>query len=77
MTVLLTGLDVEKKAQIVEDCLFDILGPKDQFAVCDVQLLRYDKADPPINEEAWAQLRISLLDPDKNKVGRAFSSGRG
>lgn len=74
MTVLLTGLDIEKKAQIVEDCLFDILGPKDQFAVCDVQLLRYDKADPPINEEAWAQLRISLLDPDKKKVGRAFSS---
>lgn len=74
MTVLLTGLGIEKKARIVEDCLFDILGPKDQFAVCDVQLLRYDKPDPPINEEAWAQLRISLMDPDKKKVGRTFSS---
>ncbi|ADK86611.1 protein of unknown function DUF1446 [Desulfarculus baarsii DSM 2075] len=74
MTVLLTGLDIEKKARIVEESLFDVLGPKESFAVCDVQLLRYDKADPPSNEEAWAHLRVSLMDPDKKKVGRAFSS---
>lgn len=74
MTVVLTGLDIEKKAAIVEDVLVESLGGKDQFAVFDVQLVRSEKIDPVLNDEAFAFLRISVMDPDKNKAGRLFSS---
>ncbi|MBW2219858.1 MAG: acyclic terpene utilization AtuA family protein, partial [Deltaproteobacteria bacterium] len=74
MTVVLTGLDIEEKAKIVEDTLFETLEGKEQFAVADVQLIRSEKIDPDVNEEAVAGLRISVMDPDKNKVGRLFSS---
>jgi len=74
MSVVLTGLDIEEKAKIVDNTLFDSRGGKEQFSVCDVQLVRSDKADPLVNDEALAFLRISVMDPDKNKVGRLFSS---
>lgn len=74
MTVMLTGLDIEKKARRIEEDLFHTLGGKDQFAVTQVQLVRSEKENPGINEEAFAQLRISVMDPDPKKVGRAFSS---
>ena len=74
MTVMLTGLDIEKKARRIEEDLFHALGGKDQFAATQVQLVRSEKENPGINEEAFAQLRISVMDPDQKKVGRAFSS---
>jgi len=73
MTVILTGLDIEKKASIVEDALFDAIGGKDQFQVCDVQLVRSDKEDPATNEEAFAYLRITVLDKDQKKVDKISS----
>jgi len=73
MTIVLTGLDIEKKAAIVEDALFDSLGGKEAFALSDVQLIQSQKEDPRINEEAFAHLRISVMDPDPKKVAR-FSS---
>lgn len=74
MTVVLTGLDIEKKAKIVEDTLFSRLGGKDTFKKVDIQLIRSDKDNPETNEEANAHLKISVLDPDPNKVGRNFSA---
>jgi hypothetical protein len=74
MTVMLTGLDIEKKAKRIEDDLFHALGGKDQFAQTQVQLVRSDNENPAMNEEAFAQLRLSVMDPDQKKVGRAFSS---
>ena len=74
MTVLLTGLDIENKAARIEDDLFHTLGGKDKFAATQVQLIRSEKGDPGSNEEAFAQLRISVMDPDPKKVGQAFSS---
>jgi len=73
MTVVLTGLDIEKKAEIVEKTLFEVLGGREQFAVSDVQLIRSQKEDPLINEEAFAYLRLSVMDPDRDRVGRLFS----
>ena len=73
MTIVLTGLDIEKKAQIVTEALFDSLGGKEVFSVVDVQLVRSDKKDPQTNEEAFAHLRISVMDPDPKKVA-LFSS---
>jgi len=74
MTLILTGLDIEQKAMVVEKNLFQSLGGREQFAAVDVQLVRSEKEDPPTNEDAWAHLRISVMDPDPNKVGRLFSS---
>jgi hypothetical protein len=74
MTVLLTGLDIEKKAKRIEKDLFDSLGGKDTFAVTKVELIRSEKDNPDNNEEAFAYLRISAMDPDPKKVGRQFSS---
>jgi hypothetical protein len=68
MTLLLAGLDIEKKARIVEDTLFQSLGGKDAFQVAEVHLIRSDKEDPPSNEEAYAYLRMSVMDPDPKKV---------
>jgi hypothetical protein len=73
MTVILTGLDIEKKARILEDALFDALGGKEQFQQAKVQLIRSDKEDPVTNEEAFAYLRITVIDPDQKKVNRVSS----
>ena len=74
MTIILTGLDVEAKARIIEEALFDAIGGKEQFQVVDVNLVRSEKTDPVKNEEAFAYLHISVMDPDSNKAGRLFSS---
>jgi Acyclic terpene utilisation family protein AtuA len=74
LTAVITGMDIEKKAKIVEDTLFHNLGGKEQFATTDVQLIRIDKDDPHHNDEACAHLKISLMDPDQKKVGKKFSS---
>lgn len=74
MTVILTGLDIEKKAEIVTETLFDSLGGRDRFQTVDVQLVRSDKTDPPTNDEAFAFLRITVMDPDAKKAGKLFSA---
>jgi len=74
MTLVLTGLDIEAKAQWAEQQLFEILGGKDRFAEVDVRLLRFDQPDAPTNEQATAHLRITVKDPDPRKVGRTFSN---
>jgi hypothetical protein len=68
MTLLVAGLDIEKKARIVEESLFQSLGGKDAFQVAEVQLIRSDKENPSSNEEAYAHLRMSVMDPDPKKV---------
>jgi hypothetical protein len=74
MTLVLTGLDIEAKAEHAEAQLFDVLGGRDRFAEVDVALLRFDTPDAPSNERATAHLRITVKDPDPRKVGRAFSN---
>jgi hypothetical protein len=70
MTVVLTGLDIEKKAKIVEESLFDSIGGKDQFQTVDARLIRSDKPDPRTNDEAFAFLRITVMDPDAKRASR-------
>lgn len=74
MTMVLTGLDIEDKAAWAADELFGILGGRDQFAGTDVRLLRFDRADPPGNDQAVAHLRVTVKDADPRKVGRRFSA---
>jgi Acyclic terpene utilisation family protein AtuA len=73
MTMVITGLDVEAKAQHATRLLFERLGGAAQFEDADVRLLRYDRPDAPANELATAHLRITVKDQDERKVGRAFS----
>lgn len=72
--VMLTGLDIEKKAEIYVDQVFHNLGGMEQFDDVDIQLVRTDKEDPNNNEEAHAVLRIIVTTSDPRKVGRLFSA---
>lgn len=74
MTMAITGLDVQEKADWAVDQLLEILGGADQFDALDIELLRYDKPDPRSMAEATAQLRVTVKDGDRNKVDRAFSN---
>ena len=73
-TMVLTGLDIEQKAEHAVALLTEVLGGTEQFGEFDVRLLRFDHPDAPVNEQATAHLRITVKDQDERKVGRAFSN---
>jgi hypothetical protein len=72
--ILLTGLDIERKAELYLEQIFHNLGGKAQFAEVDIQLIRSDKAEANSNEEAHAALRITCSSEDPKKVGRLFQA---
>lgn len=72
--ILLTGLDIEAKAEIFLDTFFDSLGGREQFDKVETQLIRTDNPQAVQNEEAQASLRIHVHSKDPNKVGRLFSA---
>jgi hypothetical protein len=74
MTLILTGLDIDAKARILEDTITEALGGADAYAVFETQLVRSDRTRPATNDEAFAYLRLGVIDPDPVKVAR-FSSG--
>jgi len=71
MTFLLTGLDIDAKADLVRRQLEPVLD-----GVRDVvwSLARTDADDPATNEQAVATLRVTVKDADDKRIGRAFSS---
>jgi Acyclic terpene utilisation family protein AtuA len=71
---LLTGLDAEAKAALVEQALWPRLGGRESFARSDVRLLPGGRPDPASPEEALSELRVTVMDPDPAKVGRRFSA---
>ena len=70
MTVPLTGLDIERKAVLLQRQLADAL---DAAADVTITLARTDRADAATAEEASALLHFTVKDGDPAKVGRAFS----
>jgi hypothetical protein len=74
MTFVITGLEIEAKAEIARRQLFDSLGGEAAFDQVDVQLLRTDRPNAASNAEAIAQLRVTVKDSDAKKVGRVFSN---
>ena len=74
MEFILTGLDIEEKAKIITDALFNSVGGQDQFDEVSILLDRTDKEDPNSNEEAMASLRISVKSKNADLVGRMFSA---
>jgi hypothetical protein len=74
MSFVLTGLDVEAKAAMAEAALFERLGGRGRFQSAETRLVGRPAPDPASAEEAVAELRVTVKDPDPAKVGRAFSN---
>ena len=72
MTLVLTGLDIEAKAELVRRQLETSLTVKP--AEMEWTLARTDHADADTEEAASALLRCVVRDPDPANVGRQFSS---
>ncbi|PKW09239.1 Protein of unknown function [Streptomyces sp. 1222.5] len=69
---VLTGLDIEAKADLVREQLSDALA-KSPPAETRWELVRTDRADAGTEETASALLRLVVRDPDQQAVGRALS----
>ncbi|TDD23578.1 DUF1446 domain-containing protein, partial [Actinomadura sp. KC06] len=72
MTFVLTGLGIEAKAELVKAQMEAAFGGARPARV-EWTLLGAAKPDPATQGEATALLRCAVLDPDPEKVGRAFS----
>ncbi len=69
LTIALTGLDIEAKAQLLERAFWRNckLSPQD-FTNVTTKLDRTDKVDPKTNEEAVATWNINVTDPSQSKT---------
>jgi hypothetical protein len=74
MSLVLTGLDLEEKAALVERSLRARLAGPRAPAELHFQLAKTAWPDPDTNERASARLHVTAKDRDERKVGRAFSS---
>lgn len=72
MTFVLTGLDIEAKADLVRHQLESALTVRP--TEMDWTLARTDRPDADSEQTASALLRCVVRDPDPNTVGRQFSS---
>jgi hypothetical protein len=70
MTFLLTGLDIEAKANLVKHQLGPVLADVEDV---EWSLARTDRDDAETNEQAVARLTVSVKDSDAAKIGRPFS----
>lgn len=68
---VLTGLDIEEKAALVQAQLADALS---QVATADWTLARTDHEDARTQETASAMLRLVVRDPSPDRVGRTLTS---
>lgn len=72
MTMLITGLDVEAKAELTRR-QFEA-GLTVRPAQLTWRLVRTDQPDAATQEQASARLTVIARDPDERKVGRPFSN---
>ena len=74
LETLLTGLDIEAKAKLFTDQLFELVGRRESFDSVTEQLIRSDHEDPSSNETATASIRVTVKSSDQAKVGRMFTA---
>jgi hypothetical protein len=76
MTFVLTGLNIDEKAELVRCQLEAVLTTKPAVKPAELEwtLARTDHADADTEEAASALLRCVVRDPDPANVGRQFSS---
>lgn len=72
MTFVLTGLDIEAKAELVKAQMDAAFG-EERPARVEWTLLGCPSPAPTTQGEATVLLRCAVLDPDPEKVGRRFS----
>ncbi|QKW07196.1 DUF1446 domain-containing protein [Streptomyces sp. NA04227] len=70
---VLTGLDIEAKADLIKAQLDEVLA-KSPPAEVRWELARTDRADAATEETASALLRLVVRDPDQSVVGRPVSA---
>jgi hypothetical protein len=73
ITFVLTGLDIEEKAALVERTLRKSIDAT-QFDAFEIQLARTDKPNAVDNQEAAAFLKVTAKSQDPKRVGRAFTA---
>jgi hypothetical protein len=74
MTLVLTGLDIAAKARIAQEAIWARV-PRESFERVDVELTPLGHAEVNRGDDAGtALLRITVMDPDPRRAGRAFSS---
>lgn len=74
VVLVLTGLDIDAKAQLVREQVEDAFGrSKSRPAEVRWELVRTDRADADTEETASALLRLVVRDPAPEPVGRALS----
>jgi Acyclic terpene utilisation family protein AtuA len=75
-TFVLTGLDIDAKADLVRRQLESMLAAKSAVKPAELEwtLARTDHADADTEEAASALLRCVVRDPDPANVGRPFSA---
>jgi hypothetical protein len=73
MTFVLTGLDIDDKASLVERTLKRELDIS-QFSTFEIDLAHTDRPDAKTNQQASALLKVTVKSADPKKVDRAFSS---
>jgi len=74
MSFVLTGLDIEAKAERARRALLARLGCAARFQMLDFQLIRSDRPEADSNDESSAILQVTAVDRDARRVGRAFSN---
>lgn len=76
MTMVLTGLEIEAKARLAQEAIWSRV-PRESFDRVDVELTSLG-ATPSSPDAApltgTALLRVTVMDADRRKAGRAFSS---
>lgn len=72
MVFVLTGLDIEAKADLVKAQMSDALAARPPAEV-RWTLARTDRTDADTEQEASALLHLAAKDPDRNAVGRAVT----
>ncbi|GMQ97677.1 MAG: DUF1446 domain-containing protein [Acidimicrobiia bacterium] len=74
MTLVLVGIDPEKKAALVEDTLRAALTGEREPDVLKFVFSGTGHFDADVNAQAASTLTITAMDRDPGKVGRAFSN---
>ncbi|MCE5288300.1 MAG: DUF1446 domain-containing protein [Nocardiaceae bacterium] len=72
MTLILTGLDIEKKAELAISQFREWLPM--QPAELSTELVRLDRPNAETEEQGSALLRLVARDPDPDKIGKPFSA---
>jgi len=74
MTLVLVGMDAQKKAELVVDTLTTELAGDREPDVLEFSFTETGNPDAGVNVQAASMLTITAMDANPDKVGRSFSS---